>query len=94
MGEWIIPRLPSLVRATYPGGPEVLIGALQQREDTLVEVLRSVAVEMFGLHPEIVAEVFTNMVPIGTPADEQMKQFVHVQFARHIEELRRQQGGQ
>ena len=94
MPSWTIPTLPTVVRSTYDGGPEVLIGALAQREDALIDVLRHIACEMFGLHPQIVAEVFANMVPFGTPVDDDMRQFIHTQFVNHIEELRRQQGGQ
>lgn len=74
----------------------VLHEALLAREEELVGVLAINAVQ-FGVHPEIMAEVFA-AIGIGRPKSDEEKALIHATYVAHMERLReewlRQQGGQ
>lgn len=87
----MIPTLDQVVTAygVDPRHPMVL--ALRTREDQIADVLRQIGAQ-FGLHPEIVAEVLSNYVPLGTQLSDTERQMIHTNYVNHIEELRRQMG--
>ena len=62
---------------------------LMQREDQIAETLR-VAGSQFGLFPEIVAEVLTE-IGIGTPPDDTTREFIKQNFIARMQWIQQQQ---
>lgn len=91
-----VPRYPSIeeiVRYHFGDHPQVetAVQQLVQRESIMADTMRTLGMA-FGLHPEIVAEVLTNMVPLGEPVSDEARALIHTNYLRHLEELRRQFG--
>jgi hypothetical protein len=89
------PTIESIVRAHYDNPatppPEVLVQALVDREDRIVEQLHMAGMQ-FGLYPQIIAEVLAT-VGLGTPPSVEGRALIRQQFIALMEELQRQQGG-
>jgi hypothetical protein len=69
---------------------DALIAELVAREDAMADTLRLVAVQ-FGLHPEIVAEVLTNGIHMGSPVTEEQALHVRRQYAACIVRIQQEQ---
>jgi hypothetical protein len=69
-----------------------LKAALLEREDAQADLLRT-AGGQFGLFPEIVAEVITE-IGIGTPPDEVTREFIRSNFTNRMAWIQEQQRGQ
>lgn len=90
-----IPSLEQVLTATGldPAEHAILTGLLRQRETEIRDRIMNYAMQ-FGLHAEIVAEVFANGgLDLGEPYSDEVRQMIHERYHAHIEELRRQQGG-
>jgi hypothetical protein len=72
---------------------DALVFALVTREQERVEQLGVIAVTQFGVHPEFFAEVMAAL-EMGSPMTTEQRAYIHSQFHQHLEELRRQYGGE
>lgn len=66
--------------------------ALLQREDEIAESLLIVGAQT-GVHAPIIADVFANQVPLGTPKSEEERILIRQALIAHLEELRRRHEG-
>jgi hypothetical protein len=73
----------------YPDAFHDLQAVLMRREDEIAETLR-VAGAQFGLFPEIVAEVLTE-IGIGTPPDDTTREFIKQNFIARMQWIQQQQ---
>lgn len=62
-----------------------MIRALQDREDNMADLLRLAGVQ-FGLFPEIVAKVLTD-IGLGTPLSPEAREHINQQFVALMERL-------
>lgn len=86
-----IPSIEEVVALHVEGGdPTPLVRALQEREDLVADALRLMG-QQFGLYPEIVAEVLTNGVRLGTPVSLDQHAHVRERFIARMEDIRRSQ---
>lgn len=88
-----IPALAAVVHEHHGSGEEALLAALYQREDAISDALRALGAQ-FGLHPEIVADVVTNVVALGSPVPQETHQLIRAQFIALMERLAREQRGE
>lgn len=86
MTTLFIPTLHSIVENHYEEGAERLEAALLEREDLIADALRLFGAN-FGLYPEVVSEVLTNAIPLGTPQSEAAKVFVRLQYEALVQRL-------
>lgn len=87
-----IPTLAAVVHEHYGSGEEALLAALTAREDVVADALRLMATQ-FGLYPEIVAEVVTNAIRLGTPVPEETHQHIRNQFVALMQRLQEEAEG-
>ena len=92
------PRVPSMNTVLthwrtehdqYPDAFNALQTILLSREDQIAEALR-MAGSQFGLFPEIVAEVLTE-IGLGTPPDDTTREFIKSNFIARMQWIQQQQ---
>lgn len=87
--------VPKVVRAKYEAQVEALVGrlvaVLTRREADRVEMLMTVGVRNFGVHPPLVREVVAEL-ELGEPLDETTRAFIRSNFVDHINHLRQEAG--
>ena len=86
----VIPALPVVLEEQGLSENQTLLAALYEREDSIATALHLLGAQ-FGLYPEIVAEVITNAVMLGTPVPEEQRTHVRQQFVARMEWIRQQQ---
>lgn len=70
---------------------EEMAAELLAREDELMDQLRMVGVQQFGVYPEFIAEVLAAL-GLGTPLSTEARTMVHNNFHARLEQLRRDSG--
>lgn len=72
-------------------GGSALLTALYEREDQIADLIHMAATQ-FGMYPEIVAEVLTNAVDIGSPKSDEVHMLIRQNFINLMTRLQQENG--